>query len=53
MIKAVQKNLCELSKANDVAQSDDLTTINNRNNNITENEDDDCIYISPDKTENG
>lgn len=53
MIKAVQKNLCKLPKANDVAQAVDLTTITSRNNNITENEDDDCIYISPDKTENG
>lgn len=53
MIKAVQKNLCELPKANDVApsKSDDLTL--KRDINTTDDEDDDCVYVSPDETENG
>lgn len=53
MLTAVQKNLCELPKANDIApsQSDDLT-LNNRDNSTTD-EEDDCVYVSPDEAENG
>lgn len=53
MIKAVQKNLCELPKANDVApsKSDDLTL--NQDINAADDGDDDCVYVSPDEAENG
>lgn len=53
MLRAVQKNLCELPKANDVApsKSDDLT-LSNREINTTD-EEDDCVYVSPDEAENG
>lgn len=53
MIKTVQKNLCELPTANDVeaSKSDDL--ILNRDINTTDEDDDDCVYVSPDETENG
>lgn len=54
MIKAVQKGLCELPKANDVRPS------RSENNNLTHSihsndteDDNDCVYISPDETENG
>lgn len=54
MIKAVQKNLCELPKANDVApsKSNDLT-LNRDINTTDDDEDDDCVYVSPDEAENG
>lgn len=56
MLRAVQTNLCELPKANDVAtsKSDDLT-LSNREINTTdeEGEDNDCVYVSPDEAENG
>ncbi|XP_031624362.1 uncharacterized protein LOC116341415 [Contarinia nasturtii] len=54
MIKAVQKNLCELPKANDVApsKSDDLTLNNGDINTTDDDETDDCIYVSPDESEN-
>lgn len=51
MIKAVQKTLCELPKANDVepSKSNDLTlSLNN-----SDEGDDDCVYVSPDEAENG
>lgn len=53
MLRAVQKNLCELPKANDVApsKSDDLTLSNQEIN--TTDEEDDCVYVSPDEAENG
>lgn len=53
MIKAVQKNVCELSRANADApsKSDDLTVPNQEIN--TTDDDDDCVYVSPDETENG
>lgn len=53
MIKAVQKGLCELAKANDVrpTRSDNNLT-HSFSSNDTE-DDDDCVYISPDETENG
>lgn len=53
MLTAVQKNLCELPKANAIApsQSDDLT-LNNRDNSTTD-EEDDCVYVSPDEAEIG
>lgn len=53
MLTAVQKNLCELPKANDIApsQSDDLT-LNNQDISTTD-EEDDCVYVSPDEAENG
>lgn len=53
MIKAVQKGLCELPKANDVRPT---RSDNNLKNSISSNDtddDDDCVYISPDGTENG
>lgn len=55
MIKAVQKNLCELPKANDVApsKSDDLTHDNQVINTTDDDETDDCVYVSPDEAENG
>lgn len=54
MIKAVQKNLCELPKASDVVvtKSDDLILTNDRDINTTEN-DDDCVYVSPDEADTG
>lgn len=53
MLTAVQKNLCELPKANDIepSQSDDLT-LNNQDISTTD-EEDDCVYVSPDEAENG
>lgn len=52
----MQKNLCELPKANDVAscKPDDLTLTNrNINTNHDDDENDDCVYVSPDEAENG
>lgn len=53
MLTAVQKNLCELPKANDIEpnHSDDLT-LNNQDISTTD-EEDDCVYVSPDEAENG
>lgn len=60
MLRAVQKNPCELPKANDVApsKSDDLTLSNSENHTTDDDEellveDDDCVYVSPNETENG
>lgn len=54
MIKAVQTNACELPKANDAPNKSDDLTLENRNiNATTAHEDDDCVYVSPDETENG
>lgn len=52
MIKAVQKGLCELPKANDVrpSRSDNNNLAHSISSNDTE---DDCVYISPDETETG
>lgn len=53
MIKAVQTNACELAEAkNAEIESDDLTQENHTTDNTTE-DDDDCVYVSPDETENG
>lgn len=54
MFKAVQKGLCELTKSNDVrpSRSDNNNLTHSVSSNDTE-DDDDCVYISPDKTENG
>lgn len=52
MIKAVQKNLCELPIASivEASKSDDLTLTNR---DTTDDDDDDCIYVSPDEADNG
>lgn len=54
MIKAVQKNVCELPKANNVrpSRSDNHNLMHSISSNDTE-DDDDCVYISPDEMENG
>lgn len=47
----MQKNLCELPKANDVEPSkSDHLTLTNRD---TTDDDDDCVYVSPDEADNG
>lgn len=53
MIKAVQKNVCELPTANDVSNKSDDLTLDNREGSTTTEDDDDCVYVSPDETENG
>lgn len=53
MIKAVQKNARELPKANDVPNKSDDLTLDNRDGSTTTEDDDDCVYVSPEETENG
>lgn len=46
MIKTVQKSICGLTKSDD-KRSDDLAPTDE------DEEDDDCVYVSPDESENG